>query len=91
MQLARVRKEKMTISKSQETIKRIGHGENETPPKEGRWMYCGGNEYKKLRGRAMRRRDKRISDTLKQVHKPYHSRPVENTVSDAGTILFDLS
>ena len=40
---------------------------------------------------AMRRRDKRISDTLHQVHKPYHSRPVENTVSDAGTILFDLS
>ena len=91
MQLARVRKEKMTILKSQETIKRIGHGENEIPPKEGRWMYCGGSEYKKLRGRAMRRRDKRISDTLHQVHKPYHSRPVENTVSDAGTILFDLS
>ena len=37
------------------------------------------------------RRDKRISDTLKQVHKPYHSRSTENTVSDAGTILFDLT
>ena len=47
--------------------------------------------FKRLRGKTARARDKRISDTLKQVHKPYHSRPVENTVSDAGTILFDLS
>ena len=49
------------------------------------------DEIKRLRGSAMRRRDKRISDTLKQVHKPYDQRPIENTVSDNGTILFDLT
>mgnify|MGYP006246846807 FL=1 len=49
------------------------------------------DEIKRLRGSAMRRRDKRISDTLKQVHKPYDQRPIENTVSDDGTILFDLT
>tara|TARA_Y100001938_G_C7760709_1_gene268437 strand:- start:294 stop:479 length:186 start_codon:yes stop_codon:yes gene_type:complete len=49
------------------------------------------DEYKRLRGSAMRRRDKRISDTLKQVHKPYHSRSVENAVQHDGTILFDLT
>ena len=81
----------MTILKSQETIKRIGHGENEIRPKEGRWLYCGGSEYKKLRGRAMRRRDKRISDTLKQIHTPYHKRSTPNTVHNPGTILFDLT
>ena len=74
-----------------EYMKRIGHADNETRPKEGRWMYTGGEVYKRLRGRAARRRDRTISHTLHQVHKPYHSRPVENTVSDAGTILFDLS
>ena len=47
------------------------------------------DEIKRLRGSAMRRRDKRISDTLKQVHKHYDQRPIENTVSDNGTILFD--
>ncbi len=49
------------------------------------------DEIKRLRGSAMRRRDKRISDTLKQVHKPYHSRPAEDTVQYDGTILFDLT
>ena len=49
------------------------------------------DEYKRLRGKAMRRRDKSISDRLKQVHKPYDQRPTEDTVSDDGTILFDLS
>ena len=70
---------------------RIGHAEDETRPKEGRWMYCGGDTYKRLRGRAARRRDRAISDTLKQVHKPWHSRSTEDVVSDAGTILFDLT
>ena len=49
------------------------------------------DEIKRLRGSAMRRRDKRISDTLKQVHKPYDQRPIENTVQHDGTILFDLT
>ena len=49
------------------------------------------DEIKRLRGSAMRRRDKRISDTLKQVHKPYDQRPAEDTVQHDGTILFDLT
>ena len=48
-------------------------------------------EYKRLRGRAARRRDRTISDTLHQVQKPWHSRSTEDVVSDAGTILFDLT
>lgn len=72
-------------------MKRIGHADNETRPKEGRWMYTGGEVYKRLRGKAMRRRDRTISHTLHQVHKPYHSRSTEDAVSDAGTILFDLT
>ena len=47
--------------------------------------------YKKLRGRAMQRRDRAISDKLHEVHKPYDSRPIENTVQHDGTILFDLT
>ena len=39
-------------------------------------------EYVRTRGRAMRRRDRAISDTLKQVHKPWHSRPTKDTVQD---------
>ena len=81
----------MTISKSQEITKRVGHADGEVLPKEGRWMYTGGEVYKRLRGKAMRRRDRAISNTLKQVHKPYHSRSTEDAVSDAGTILFDLT
>ena len=77
-------------------MKKIGWGENEIDPNihnsEGkRWMYTGGQDYKRLRGRAMRRRDKAISDTLKQVHKPYEQRSIENAVSNDGTILFDLT
>ena len=49
------------------------------------------DEIKRLRGSAMRRREKRISDTLKQVHKPYDQRPIEDTVQHDGTILFDLT
>ena len=49
------------------------------------------DEIKRLRGSAMRRRDKRSSNTLKQVHKPYDQRPIENTVQHDGTILFDLT
>ena len=48
-------------------------------------------EYVRTRGSAMRRRDRAISNTLKQVHTPYHSRSAEDAVSDAGTILFDLT
>ena len=81
----------MTISKSQEITKRVGHADGEVLPKEGRWMYTGGEAYKRLRGSAMRRRDKRISDTLHQVHKPYNQRSTEDAVSDDGTILFDLT
>ena len=49
-------------------------------------------EYKRLRGRAARRRDRTISDTLHQVHtNPNNQRSTEDVVSDAGTILFDLT
>tara|TARA_Y100000593_G_scaffold2507_1_gene5019 strand:- start:5806 stop:5988 length:183 start_codon:yes stop_codon:yes gene_type:complete len=39
-------------------------------------------EYVRTRGSAMRRRDRAISDTLKQVHKPWHSRPTKDTLQD---------
>ena len=48
-------------------------------------------ELKKLRGKTARARSKRISDTLKQVHTPWHKRSIENTIRDSGTILFDLT
>ena len=50
-------------------------------------------EYKRLRGRSARRREKyhAISDTLRQVQKPWRERSTEDVVSDAGTILFDLT
>ena len=47
--------------------------------------------YKKLRGRAMQRRDRAISDKLHEVHKPYHKRSTEDTVQYDGRILFDLT
>ena len=81
----------MTISKSQEITKRVGHADGEVLPKEGRWMYTGGEAYKRLRGSAMRRRDKRISDTLHQVHKPYNQRSTKDIENHSGTILFDLT
>jgi len=74
-----------------EYMKRIGHADGEIRPKEGRWMYTGGEVYKRLRGSAMRRRDRAISNTLKQVHKPYDQRPIENAIPNDGTILFDLT
>ena len=49
------------------------------------------DELKKLRGKTARERDRAISNTLKQVHKPYDQRPIENTVQYDGTILFDLT
>ena len=49
------------------------------------------DELKRLRGKTARRRDKRISNTLKQIHTPYHKRSTENTIRDTGTILFDLT
>ena len=49
------------------------------------------DELKRLRGKTARRRDKRISDSLKQVHTPYNQRSTEDTVHDPGTILFDLT
>ena len=49
------------------------------------------DEYKRLRGRAARRRDRAISNTLKQIHKPYHSRSAEDTIQHDRTILFDLT
>ena len=48
-------------------------------------------EYKRLRGRSAKRRDRTISDTLRQVHKPWHSRPTKESILDTGTILFDLT
>jgi len=72
-------------------MKRIGHADNETRPKEGRWMYTGGEVYKRLRGSAMRRRDRTISHTLHQVHKPYDQRSTEDAKNHSGTILFDLT
>ena len=49
------------------------------------------DELRKLRGKTARRRDKAISNTLKQVHKPWHQRSIEDTVQHDGTILFDLT
>ena len=49
------------------------------------------DELKRLRGKTARARDKRISNTLKQVHTPWHKRSTSNSVYDPGTILFDLT
>ena len=49
------------------------------------------DELKRLRGKTARRRDKRIFNTLKQIHTPYNQRSIENTIRDTGTILFDLT
>ena len=72
-------------------MKRVGHADGEVLPKEGRWMYTGGEVYKRLRGRAAKRRDKSISDKLHQVHQPYDQRPTKDTKDNDGTILFDLT
>ena len=47
--------------------------------------------YKYKRGLTARRRSKSISDKLKEVHKPWHQRPTENSENNSGTILFDLT
>ena len=49
------------------------------------------DELRKLKGKTARRRDRAISNTLKQVHKPYDQRPIERAVQHDGTILFDLT
>ena len=72
-------------------MKRVGHADGEVLPKEGRWMYTGGEVYKRLRGRAARRRRKSISDKLHKVHQPWHQRPTEDAKNNDGTILFDLT
>ena len=49
------------------------------------------DELKKLRGKTARRRDRTISNTLKQVHKPWHQRTTDDIEEHSGTILFDLT
>ena len=47
-------------------------------------------EYRRTKGQARRRRDKSISDKLKQVHTPWYKRKTPNSVHIPGTVLFDL-
>ena len=49
------------------------------------------DELRKLRGKTARERDRTISNTLKQVHKPWHQRTTDNVEALSGTILFDLT
>jgi len=49
------------------------------------------DEIKKLRGKIARARSRSISNILKQVHTPWHKRPIEDSIRDSGTILFDLT
>ena len=49
------------------------------------------DELKKLRGKTARERDRTISNTLKQVHKPWHQRSTDEVEEHTGTILFDLT
>ena len=49
------------------------------------------DELKKLRGKTARSRDRTISNTLKQVHKPWHQRTTDDVEEHSGTILFDLT
>jgi len=37
-------------------------------------------EYRRTKGRACRRRDESISNKLKQVHTPWHKRPVKESL-----------
>ena len=95
MQLAKERKERMTTLKSQVTTKLVNINNVNDDMYVNR-NYARNNsreEYKRLRGRSARRREKyhAISDTLRQVHKPWRERSTEDVVSDAGTILFDLT
>ena len=38
------------------------------------------DELKKLRGKAARRRSRAISNTLQQVHEPWHKRSTQDTL-----------
>jgi len=49
------------------------------------------DELRKLKGKTARRRDRTISNTLKQIHKPWHQRSINNVEEHSGTILFDLT
>ena len=49
------------------------------------------DELRKLRGKTARERDRAISNTLKQIHKPWHQRSTDNVEEHSGTILFDLT
>ena len=49
------------------------------------------DELRKLRGKTARERDRTISNTLKQIHKPWHQRPTDDVEEHSGTILFDLT
>ena len=49
------------------------------------------DELRKLRGKTARNRDRAISNTLKQIHKPWHQRSTDNVEEHSGTILFDLT
>ena len=49
------------------------------------------DELRKLRGKTARERDRAISNTLKQVHKPWHQRSTDEVEEHTGTILFDLT
>ena len=49
------------------------------------------DELKILRGKTARERDRTISNTLKQVHKPWHQRTTDDIEEHSGTILFDLT
>ena len=49
------------------------------------------DELKKLRGKTARSRDRAISNTLKQIHKPWHQRSTDNVEEHSGTLLFDLT
>ena len=55
------------------------------------------DELRKLRGKTARARDKRISNSLHEVHRPWYERESEHqestdsTQSNSGRILFDLT
>ena len=49
------------------------------------------DELRKLRGKTARERDRTISNTLKQVHKPWQQRSTDEVEEHTGTILFDLT
>ena len=73
-----------------------GHRETDSTKKTYRLLSRAKDQinrgaYKYKRGLTARRRSKSISDKLKEVHKPWHQRPTENSENNSGTILFDLT